>query len=154
MAKLAEGTVFPPTPVATADLLGLAEVLVEQQRVALVGADGVQHTVPDEVRQVLAQAVHAMVDGQAVTIASRGTVLTTQEAAEVLGVSRPTLVKLLEKGDIPFIKPGRHRRVQLEDLLGYQRRLREQRRSELAAMANEAAEDDAYRAVDRFVQTR
>lgn len=71
-----------------------------------------------------------------------------------MGVSRPTLVRLLEAGELPFTKPGRHRRILLDDLLAYQQQLREVRRNHLAAMAGEAAEDDSCRKVHRFVRTR
>lgn len=74
------------------------------------------------------------------TLGPLRTLLSTQEAANLLGISRPTLVKLLESGEIAFTKPGRHRRVQLRDLLDYQRQLHERRRAELAAMTAEAAE--------------
>ena len=80
--------------------------------------------------------------------------LSTQEAASLLGISRPTLVKLLESGKIPFTKPGRHRRVQLQHLLDYQRLQREHRREELVAMTTEAPDDDAYRSINGFIGTR
>ena len=57
--------------------------------------------------------------GRGVTIIPTNRMLTTQEAADVLGVSRPTLVKVLESGDLRFSKVGRHRRVALGDLLAY-----------------------------------
>src|SRR5450755_3095236 len=65
-----------------------------------------------------------MADSQvlAITVAPHQIVLSTSEAASLLGVSRPTLVRLLESGEIPFDKPGRHRRVRLADLLAYQQR--------------------------------
>jgi len=154
MSTLVEHTVLPPNAEKPSGLQALVDALSGRGGVGLVGADGVAHDLPDEVRQVLTQTVHAMADGHAVTVASRGTVLTTKEAADILGVSRPTLVRLLEAGEIPFTKPGRHRRVLLEDVLAYQQRLREVRRDELAAMTAEAAEEDSYRTVDRFVRTR
>ncbi len=154
MSMLVEHSVLPPATEEPSGLQVLIDVLSGRDAVALVGADAVAHDLPDEVRQVLTQAVRAMADGHAVTVASRGTVLTTKNAADVLGVSRPTLVRLLEAGEIPFTKPVRHRRVLLEDVLAYQQRLREVRRNELAAMAAEAAEDDSYRTVHSFVRTR
>ncbi|WP_445548469.1 MULTISPECIES: helix-turn-helix domain-containing protein [unclassified Frankia] len=50
--------------------------------------------------------------------------LSAQEAADLLGISRTTLVRLLESGVIPFEKPSRHREVRLDDLLEYRRRQR------------------------------
>lgn len=154
MSTLVEHTVLPPAGEEPSGLQEVVEVLMGRGAVGLIGEDGVAHDLPDEVRRVLTQAVNAMAGGHAVTVAPRGTVLTTKDAADVLGVSRPTLVRLLEAGEIPFTTPGRHRRVLLEDVLSYQQRLREVRRSELVAMAAEAAEDDSYRKVDRFVRTR
>ncbi|MGH3274206.1 MAG: helix-turn-helix domain-containing protein, partial [Streptosporangiaceae bacterium] len=77
---------------------------------------------PGEVFEVLRDVVAALSQGLAITVARHQTVLSTSEAASLLGVSRPTLVRLLESGEIPFSKPGRHRRVRLSDLLAYQER--------------------------------
>ncbi|PZF61758.1 hypothetical protein DEI81_10165 [Curtobacterium sp. MCBD17_013] len=61
--------------------------------------------------------------------------LTTHEGADQLGVSRPTLVRLLEAGAIPFQKPGRHRRVPLSDLVADQEHEQDERRSALRELA-------------------
>jgi excisionase family DNA binding protein len=89
---------------------------------ALVGPDGTHVELPAEVFEVLREVVQAMSCGLAVTVAPHHTVLTTSEAAQLLGVSRPTLVRLLEAGEIPYEQPVRHRRVRLADVLAYQAR--------------------------------
>ncbi len=72
----------------------------------------------------LAEVTHgmrtALERGYAVTVVTHEATLTTQEAADVLGVSRPTLVRLLEQGRIPYDQPGRHRRLRLKDVLDFQ----------------------------------
>ncbi|MFN2495229.1 MAG: helix-turn-helix domain-containing protein [Pseudonocardiaceae bacterium] len=79
---------------------------------------------PDELYEVLRDVVAALSQGPAITVAPQHTVLTTSQTADLLGASRPTLVRLLEAGKIPFDKPGRHRRIRLGDLLAYQQRPR------------------------------
>jgi excisionase family DNA binding protein len=80
--------------------------------------------IPAELATALRETVLALAHGEAVTLTPHEALLTTQEAAEVLGVSRPTLVRLLESGALPFTKPGTHRRVRLEDVLDYAERQR------------------------------
>ena len=72
-----------------------------------------------ELADVLFKVADQLSRGKAIFVAPYDTKLTTQDAADYLGISRPTLVKLLEQGDIPFTRVGRHRRVMLSDLQHY-----------------------------------
>lgn len=93
-------------------------------RPRLVGPDGHSVEVPESMFGVLLQVAAAMKAGLAVTVAPNRLLLSTQEAADLLRISRTTLVRLLETGAIPFEKPNRHRKVRLDDLLEYRRRQR------------------------------
>jgi len=70
---------------------------------------------------LLGQIVSQLTHGNAVRVASIHEELTTQEAADILNVSRPYLIKLLEEGTIPFVKTGTHRRIRFNDLMEYKR---------------------------------
>lgn len=113
---------------------------------ALVGSDGQVVDLPAQVFDVVVDVVRAMERGKAITIVPVDQMLTTQEAADFLGVSRPTVVKLLESGRIPFAQPGagRHRRVRLEDVVAYQRRTATERASILSDMTADAVELGLY----------
>ncbi len=87
-------------------LAAVRDLLAGPGRIALSTPNG-QITLPEHLRQILADAAAALADGQAVTVEPHRTVLTTSEAAELLGISRPTFVRLLESGKIPYTSPGR-----------------------------------------------
>jgi excisionase family DNA binding protein len=89
------------------------------------------------VYRVLRQVVEALRQGLAVTVAPLAQTLTTQQAADLLGMSRPTVIKLLDEGRIPFERVGTHRQILLRDLLIY----REQRRAEQYAALEATAVD-------------
>lgn len=95
-------------------------------RPRLTSPDGRSIEFPEQMFEVLLQVAAAMKAGLAVTIAPHHLTLSTQEAADLLRISRTTLVRLLETGAIPFEKPSRHRKVRLDDLLEYRRRQRHQ----------------------------
>jgi excisionase family DNA binding protein len=113
---------------------------------ALVDAHGNRLDVPAPVFDALVQVATAMAHGQGVTVMPQSALLTTQEAAELLGISRPTLVRLLKDGEIPHEQRGRHRRILLSDLLTYQVRMRRERREALDRMAREGQEEGIYEA--------
>ena len=94
---------------------------------------------------VLVRVAQAMQQGLAVTVAPQTTRLTTQEAADMLGISRSTLVRMLEAGEIPFERIRRHRRLYLSDVLEYQKR---QRRASDEALSDMVADAQAMGAYD------
>lgn len=149
MTTSAEHTILPPA--AGDELTVLVELLTRNAPVTVSTDDG-SVTLPEPVRALLTDLVRALAAGNAVTVEPHRTVLTTQEAADLLGITRPTLVRLLESGRIPFTKPGRHRRIELADVLEFRQRERTRRRQVLVAMAQEATPDPA--GVTGFSSTR
>lgn len=138
-----ERTVLPPAEPLDALVAMLGREGAEPAT-TLVGPNGERLVLPPEVFEVLRDVVDAMAQGQAVTIAPVHQRLTTQEAADLLGVSRPTLVKLLEAGKIPFEQPGRHRRVRLADVIAYRERASLEHRAALDRMVEIADDADMY----------
>lgn len=113
-------------------------------RPCLVGADGQTMILPEPLYRVLVEAARQLGEGNGVAILSYSHELTTQQAADLLNVSRPHLVSLLEAGVVSFHKVGTHRRVYLKDLLEYKHRRDAERRSALQAMVDEAQETGIY----------
>lgn len=87
------------------------------------------------VAQTLVHVLEQFAAGRAVTLVPIGATLTTQQAADILNVSRPYLIKLLEAGEIAFDRVGRHRRISSAALLAYRKKRDETRRAALAEMA-------------------
>ena len=106
----------------------------------LGGASGERVELPPEIFAVLRDVTQAMADGRAITIAPHEQILNTQEAAELLGISRPTFVAILERGALRYEQPGRHRRVRLADVLDYQQRQPHAKRVVLDNRSQEADE--------------
>lgn len=137
----------------SAEIAEFARVLDQMEggagfRPALVAADGSRTELPDDVFDVLKRVAEAMSQGMGVSIAPLSARLTTQQAADYLGISRPTLVRILERGEIPMEKPGRHRFVRLSDLIAYQDEQRQTRRRVLDRMQEEGHDDGLYEATD------
>jgi excisionase family DNA binding protein len=127
------------------ETLGEVERLMAgEQSPKLMGAEGQAVELPETVVALLRQLVHDLARERAVTVVAVGKELTTQEAAAILNVSRPYLIKLLERGEIPFTMVGTHRRIPVGDLLAYKRRRDERRRAGLADLTQMSQEMGMY----------
>jgi len=120
------------------------EVMLEQTHPKLVGMDGEEILLPDSIYQALRQVIHMMAAGQVISLVPYEHYLSSQEAADLLNVSRPYLYTLLEQGEIPYIKVGTHRRIQFEDLIQYKQQRDGQRRQALSELATFSQELGFY----------
>ena len=120
----------------------LAQILSrESAQPKLVTSNGEEILLPESVCNILRQAVQAMASEQAVSIVRHNRELTTQQGANILNVSRPFIVKLLDEGAIPYIKVGSHRRIRFKDLIIYKEQRDTKRRKlldQLIEMTEEA----------------
>jgi excisionase family DNA binding protein len=118
--------------------------MIQGGEAKLIGPDGRQLAIPEPVHDLLLLILKNLQAGKAISIVPEHQQLTTQRAANILGVSRPFLVKLLENGDIPFHMVGSHRRIYLRDLLDYKRRRDAARHEAINNMARAEMEAGTY----------
>ncbi len=104
------------------------------------GDGGPRATVPIEAFELVMEVLTHLSNGHGVTIMPVKAEVTTQQAADLLNVSRPFLVKLLDNGEIPHRKVGTHRRIRLADIMEYKRIDEARRREAVDALSAEAQE--------------
>lgn len=130
------------TALARASATELSKLLarIPEADRARVQLDGTDLILPRDVLALLRDILTEMAQGNAVTIVPTHAELTTQAAADILNVSRPHLIKLLEEGRIPFTLIGTHRRIRYQDLMDY--------KAERNRKSQEAMEELAKQAQD------
>jgi excisionase family DNA binding protein len=106
--------------------------VADHRRAYLVEPGGERLELPEPLFRVLRQAAALLSRGARVIVAPMEKEISTQEAADLLNVSRPFLVSLLDRGEIPSDKTGRYRRVRFGDVLAY-KEMRNRRRAEILA---------------------
>ena len=110
----------------------------------LVGPNKEGAPIPSSLKRVLVEAARQLAEGNGVSVMPVTAEITTQQAAELLNVSRPFVIGLLEKSQIPFHKVGTHRRIRLKDVLAYKRRRDASRRAVIERLAAQAQDLGIY----------
>jgi excisionase family DNA binding protein len=137
--------VLSPDPSEQDELVELREQLARiaarrgRPVARLVGPDGGEVEIPVSAFAALRAVVRDMAQGLTITLIPHDKELTTKEAADILNMSRPFLVKLLDRGEIPYHRVGTHRRLNVEDVLAY-REVRATRRREKLRELTELSE--------------
>lgn len=138
---------MPREPIAASEddrALSEVEAKLSHGSVQLIDAHGEPVDLPEELRDLLVRGVHELRRGNRVSLLSFGRLLTTQQAAELLGMSRPYLVRLLAQNELPCEMVGTHRRLRLDDVLAYRRARSEHRREILRELSRDADDLGIY----------
>jgi excisionase family DNA binding protein len=120
------------------------EAMLNRGNAVLVSSAGERIDLPNTVYEILRKVVTLMAHGQAVTLVPDNQAVTTQRAADILGMSRPFFVKLLETGVMPYHRVGNQRRAYLRDVLAYAQKRDEERHSALDRLSRAAVEAGLY----------
>ena len=120
------------------------ERMLDRGAPALVSASGERLVVPPTVYEILRKVVELMAEGKSVTLLPDNQVVTTQRAADLLGMSRPFFIKLLETGSMAHHRVGNQRRVYLRDVLEFARKRDEERQAALDRLSRQAVEVGLY----------
>jgi excisionase family DNA binding protein len=110
----------------------------------LLGADGERISIPDIVFVILERVVEVMARGEAVTVVPASREVTTQQAADLLNVSRQYLIRLLDDGRIPYRLTGKHRRLNVLDILAYKNSRDRDRRAGLRELTRLTEDAGGY----------
>jgi excisionase family DNA binding protein len=100
--------------------------------------------IPLSALKLLGEVLKVMSEGKPFSIVPEATEVTTQKAAEILGCSRPHIVKLLETGEIGFTKVGKHRRIKIEDVISYKKKMKIEQKQHIIDIMKSDEELEMY----------
>jgi excisionase family DNA binding protein len=149
MAKAAFAELIrrPPTREEISNAAEVATAIAQAReadgKLIIAGADGQELHIAAAISELIVDLLRHIARGEMVTIIGVGAMLTTQEAADILNVSRPFLSGLLKKKAIPFVPVGSHRRVMYDDLMAYKTRRDAARDAALDELARLGQDFDA-----------
>lgn len=123
---------------------------LRQMEAKLIGPDGKAGILPRNLNAFLFGLLRDLKAGYSVTILQNKAQLTTVEASKLLGMSRQFLVRLLDKGEIPFHKVGTHRRILARDVLSYKKQRDTNRKKALVDLARAEYKEGLYSVPDDF----
>jgi excisionase family DNA binding protein len=124
------------------ELAAFVSTKAETQRIHVIDEKDQPHVIelPSSVVRLLVDILAELAEGNAVKVMPIHAEVTTQEAADLLNVSRPHFVKLLESGELPFRKTGKHRRVRFADLMAYKAKREAQSEAAMTELVRQAQE--------------
>ena len=124
--------------------LARLEQLLASACPTLIGADGSRVELPESIYQILLEVTPLLAEGKKITLVPSEHYLTTQEAANLLNISRPYLYQLLDRQEIPCTLVGTHRRIKAKDLSNYKDKRDGQRSQDLAELVSITEELGLY----------
>lgn len=125
------------------EIANLENQILFSEDIALL-TNGQEIKVPSIISQTLIEVIKILNRGDSITLIPMDKELTTQQAADILNVSRPYFVKLLENGEIPYRKIGSHRRVIMQDLMEYRIKRINNRKDKLKELVDLSQELKLY----------
>ncbi len=126
------------------EIVELLSKISNLDQFVMLKSDGQEIKIPSIISRVLYEIISIMSKGGAMTIIPMEKELTTQQAADILNVSRPFLIKLLENGQISFHKVGTHRKIYMKDLMDYKENLNINRANKISEIITLSQEYGLY----------
>ena len=141
----APGLIIKP-PKNEDELKGIIELVqkITNNEKVIIAKDGQSIEVPNYVSKILYEILSILSKGGSMTVIPMEKELTTQQAADILNVCRPYLVKLLENDEIPYHKVGSHRKVLMRDLIAYKESITTNRKKQLLDLVSLSQELGLY----------
>ena len=125
-------------------LISVIEQLESEQPEIEIEESSEKIKIPLSALKLLGEILKAMGQGKLISLVPTATEITTQAAAEILGCSRPHLVKLLEDGNIAFNKVGKHRRIKYDDIMNYRKQMKKMQKKNIIDIMNADEETGLY----------
>lgn len=123
--------------------LVIEQLSTEQPEIQIEETSG-KIKIPLSALKLLGDIIKAMQQGKLISLVPVATEVTTQDAAEMLGCSRPHFVKLLEDGKIAFTKIGKHRRIKCDDIIDYRKQMKDQQKQHIIDTMHSDEETGLY----------